>query len=150
MDMLHTARTCGCFGGAPRAYHKWQSENVPKFMNFWVFSGCFQGGSFRNFFPNALLGISFGPFQVLTGAAKGEGILSIWSVSGKGRLRICGWVQSWAKDASFLLTIEVFLLRFVFFTYGGGTVSKKDQTQFPDRGNRKQKRPNSISGGREP
>ena len=25
------------------------------------------------------------------------------------------------------------------FTYGGGAVSKKNQTQFPDRGNRKQK-----------
>ena len=49
-------------------------------------------------------------------------------------------------DASFLLTVEVFYLRFVFFTYGGGTVSKKDQTQFPDGGNREQKRPNLISG----
>ena len=32
------------------------------------------------------------------------------------------------------------------FTYGGGTVSKKDQTKFPDGGSCKQKRPNLISG----
>ena len=50
-------------------------------------------------------------------------------------------------DASFLLTVAVFCLRFVFFTYGGGTVSKKDQTQFPDGENRKQKKPNLIPGG---
>ena len=50
------------------------------------------------------------------------------------------------SDASFLLTVEVFLLTVRLFTYGGGTVSKKDQTQFPDRGNRKQERPNLISG----
>ena len=49
-------------------------------------------------------------------------------------------------DASFLLTVEVFCLRFVFFTYGGGTVGKKDLTRFPDGGKRKQKRPNLISG----
>ena len=46
----------------------------------------------------------------------------------------------------FYLQLRSFYLRFVFFTYGGGTVSKKNQTQFPDRGNRKQKRPNLISG----
>ena len=46
----------------------------------------------------------------------------------------------------FYLQLRSFYLRFVFFTYGGGTVSKKDQTQFPDRGNRKRKRPNLISG----
>ena len=50
-------------------------------------------------------------------------------------------------DASFLLTVKVFLLTVRLFTYGGGTVSKKDQTQFPAGGNRKQKRPNLISGG---
>ena len=44
------------------------------------------------------------------------------------------------------LQLRSFYLRFVFFTYGGGTVSKKDQTQFPDGGNREQKRPNLISG----
>ena len=38
------------------------------------------------------------------------------------------------KDASFLLTIEVFLLTVRLFTYGGGTVSKKDQTQFSGQG----------------
>ena len=32
------------------------------------------------------------------------------------------------------LQLRSFGLRFVFFTYGGGTVSKKDQTQFPDGG----------------
>ena len=46
----------------------------------------------------------------------------------------------------FYLQLRSFCLRFVFFTSGGGTVSKKDQIQFPDRGNRKQKRPNLISG----
>ena len=47
-------------------------------------------------------------------------------------------VREKQMDASFLLTIEV------FGTYGssflltvGGTVSRKDRTQFPDRGNRK-------------
>ena len=50
------------------------------------------------------------------------------------------------KNASFLLTAEVFLLTARLFTYGGGTVSKEDQTQFPDGGNRKQKRPNPLSG----
>ena len=34
----------------------------------------------------------------------------------------------------FYLQLMCFCLRFVFFTYGGGTVSKKDQTQFPDGG----------------
>ena len=52
-------------------------------------------------------------------------------------------------DASFLLTVEFFYLRSVFFTYGGQTVSREDQTQFPDNGNRKQKT-NSISGQGEP
>ena len=46
----------------------------------------------------------------------------------------------------FYLQLRSFCLRFVFFTYGEGTVIKKDQTQFPDGGNRKQKRPNLISG----
>ena len=46
----------------------------------------------------------------------------------------------------FYLQLRSFYLRFIFFTYSGGTVSKKDQTQFPDRGNRKQKRPNLIFG----
>ena len=40
-------------------------------------------------------------------------------------------------DASFLLTVEVFLLTVRLFIYGGGTVSKKDQTRFSDRGSRK-------------
>ena len=57
------------------------------------------------------------------------------------------------------LQLRSFYLRFVFFTYGGGTVGRevqihfleggsckrKDQTQFPDRENRKQKRPNRFS-----
>ena len=34
----------------------------------------------------------------------------------------------------FYLQLRSFYLRFVFFTYGGGTVSKKDQIQFPDGG----------------
>ena len=34
-------------------------------------------------------------------------------------------------DASFLLKVEVFLLTVICFTYGGGTVSKKDQTDSP-------------------
>ena len=34
----------------------------------------------------------------------------------------------------FYLQLRSFYLRFVFFTYGGGTVSKKDQTQFPGQG----------------
>ena len=34
----------------------------------------------------------------------------------------------------FLLTVEVFLLTVRLFTYGGGTVSKKDQTQFSGQG----------------
>ena len=38
------------------------------------------------------------------------------------------------KDASFLLTVEVFLLTVRLFTYGGGTVSKTDQTQFSGQG----------------
>ena len=50
------------------------------------------------------------------------------------------------EDASFLLTIEVFLLTVRLFTYGGKTVSRKDQTELLDRGNNKQKRPNPISG----
>ena len=40
-------------------------------------------------------------------------------------------------DASFLLAIfEVSLLTVRLFHYGGGPVSQKDQTQFPDGGNR--------------
>ena len=34
----------------------------------------------------------------------------------------------------FYLQLRSFCLRFVFFTYGGGTVSKIDQTQFPEGG----------------
>ena len=34
----------------------------------------------------------------------------------------------------FYLQLRSFYLRFVFFAYGGGTVSKKDQTQFPTGG----------------
>ena len=56
-------------------------------------------------------------------------------------------------DASFLLTVEVFLLTVSLFTCSGGTVSREDQTQFPDGGgtvskpifDRKQKGPNRIS-----
>ena len=47
----------------------------------------------------------------------------------------------------FYLQLRSFCLRLVFFTHSGETVGKKDQTQFPDGGNRKQKRPNLISGG---
>ena len=48
----------------------------------------------------------------------------------------------------FYLQLRSFCLRFVFFTYGGGTVSKKNQIQFAEGGgNRKQKRPNLIPGG---
>ena len=50
----------------------------------------------------------------------------------------------------FYLQLRSFCLRFVFFTYGGGTVSKEDQTQFPDGGNRKQKRPNQFPEGGKP
>ena len=39
-----------------------------------------------------------------------------------------------------------FCSRFVFFTYGGGTVSREDQSQFPGAGNREQKRPNPMYG----
>ena len=38
------------------------------------------------------------------------------------------------RDASLLLTIEDLLLTVRLFTYGAGTVSKTDQTQFPDGG----------------
>ena len=34
----------------------------------------------------------------------------------------------------FYLQLRSFYLRLVFFTYGGGTVSKEDQTQFLDGG----------------
>ena len=34
----------------------------------------------------------------------------------------------------FYLQLRSFYLRFVFFAYGGGTVSKKDQTQFSGQG----------------
>ena len=45
-------------------------------------------------------------------------------------------VAVWGKkDVSFYLQLRSFYLRFVFFIYGGGTVSKKDLTQFPDGGN---------------
>ena len=50
----------------------------------------------------------------------------------------------------FYLQLRSFCLRFVFFTYGGGTVSKKDQNQFLDGGNRKKKRPNPIFRRGEP
>ena len=51
------------------------------------------------------------------------------------------WFSRWIIcglfwDASILLTIEVFLLTVRLFTYGGETVSREDQTQFPDGGNR--------------
>ena len=34
----------------------------------------------------------------------------------------------------FYLRLRSFYLRFVFFNYGGGAVSREDQTQFPDKG----------------
>ena len=37
----------------------------------------------------------------------------------------------------FYLQLRSFCLRFVFFTYGGGTVSKKTKPNFLDKGNRK-------------
>ena len=43
------------------------------------------------------------------------------------------------KEASFLLTVELFLLTVRLFTYGGGTVSRKDQTQFSDGGTESRK-----------
>ena len=47
----------------------------------------------------------------------------------------------------FYSQLRSFHLWFLFFAYGGGTVSKKDQTKFRDGGGgRKQKRPNPISG----
>ena len=42
--------------------------------------------------------------------------------------------RAFIEDASFLLTVEVFLLTVRLCTYGVGTVSRKDQTQVPDRG----------------
>ena len=53
-------------------------------------------------------------------------------------------LNNFPKDASFLLTVEFFCLRFVFFIFGWGTANKNDQTQFPDRGEqqRKQKQTN--------
>ena len=50
---------------------------------------------------------------------------------------------------SYLHTVEVFLLTVRLFTYGGGTVSRKYQTQFPEGVYRKQKSPNPISGREE-
>ena len=45
----------------------------------------------------------------------------------------------------FYLQLRSFYFRFVCFTYGGGTVSNKNQTQFPDGGNHKQNRSNPVS-----
>ena len=54
-------------------------------------------------------------------------------------------VQSLFYGCVFLLTVEVlFPYGSSFFTYGGGAVSRKDQTQFPDGGNRKQERANQF------
>ena len=50
----------------------------------------------------------------------------------------------------FYLQLRSFYLQFVFFTYGRGTVSKKDPNQFPEGGNSNQKRPNPISRQGEP
>ena len=55
-------------------------------------------------------------------------------------------LSQYVLDVSFVLTIKVFYLRCVFVPCGGGTASRKDQTQFPDGVNSKQKRPNPISG----
>ena len=41
--------------------------------------------------------------------------------------------HNYAKDVSFLISIEVFLLTVRFCTYGGGTISEEDQTQCSDR-----------------
>ena len=49
------------------------------------------------------------------------------------------------KLDAFFFQLRSFCLRFVFFTYGGGTVRREDQTQFQDGENRRQKRPNPIS-----
>ena len=56
-------------------------------------------------------------------------------------------------DASFLLTVEVFLLTVRLFYLPWGNREQTDQTQFLDGGgggNRKQERPNLISRGGEP
>ena len=45
----------------------------------------------------------------------------------------------------FYLWLRSFCLLYVIFTYSGRTVSKQDQTLFPDRGNREEKRPNRFS-----
>ena len=52
----------------------------------------------------------------------------------------------WQRMRLFYLQLRSFYLQFVFFTHGGGTVSKKDRTQFLDGGNRKTK-PNFRTGG---
>ena len=44
----------------------------------------------------------------------------------------------------FYLQSRSLCLWFVSFTYGGGAVSKKDQTQFPDGGSHKQKTNKAI------
>ena len=67
-----------------------------------------------------------------------------------------GWMEPEFASEDFLwmrlfcLQLRSFCLRFVFFTFCGGAVSRKDQNQFPVGGNRKQKRPNPISGRGEP
>ena len=43
---------------------------------------------------------------------------------------VSGWMRL------FYLQLRSCYMRFVFFTFGGETVRKKDPNQFPDRGNR--------------
>ena len=68
--------------------------------------------------------------------------------------------HAWWNDKTNALTVGcvfftyrwgLFTYSWGLFTYGRGAGSKEDQTQFPNGGNRKQTRPNLISGrGGEP
>ena len=51
----------------------------------------------------------------------------------------------WKRMHRFYLRLRSFYLQFVFPTYCGGTVSKKDQIQFPDRGGAKVEQIKQIS-----
>ena len=83
----------------------------------------------------------------------GTGLANGWQCLAQGWRRVgSAWHrvgEGSAKNASFSLPVEVFLLTVHLFIHGGGTASKKDQIQFPDGGNRK-KRPSPISGQGEP
>ena len=63
-----------------------------------------------------------------------------------GNALVCSDLFRFVLDASFLLTVEVFLLTVRLFYLWWRTVSQKDQTHFPEGGNRKQKLPNLIAG----